>query len=144
MAAGGFVAARRQYRNVVHRGNHEEGEEESKFEVEEVKKREIEEYVQYIQKNTEFFSNENPDILLSELAGYFEEKGQKFTMSDDKYKIKAAVLVEGLDPIEMNIKILKAAHDKFCVEFNRTGGDQLEFFKQYNVIKEMFDDIIVA
>jgi len=44
----------------------------------------------------------------------------------------------------MTIKVLKASPEKFCVEFNRTGGDQLEFFKQYNAIKEVFDDLVVA
>jgi hypothetical protein len=55
--------------NRSHKG--EEGaEEESKYSLE-LPKREIEEYVQFVTKNTEFFSNENPDILLDELAGFF-------------------------------------------------------------------------
>lgn len=70
VAAGGFVAARRQYRRGVNRGKGEEGEEENKYSLEETK-REMEEYVRIINKNTEFFSTADPNQLLDELAGYF-------------------------------------------------------------------------
>ena len=126
MATGGYSASRRVYRKAVNRGNVEEGEEESKYDVEE-SIREIEEYVRFVNKNTEFFSTANPNELLNELAGYFEEKGYKFDIAKDKYKVKVA-MIEGNDSIEMTVKILKATPEKYCVEFNRTSGDQLLFF----------------
>ena len=39
----------------------------------------------------------------------------------------------------MNVKITKADVDKYCVEFTKTGGDALDFFKLYNTIKEELD-----
>jgi len=58
----------------------EEGGEESKYSLD-MPKREIEEYIKIIEKNTEFFSNENPDMIIEDLAGYFEEKGYKFELA---------------------------------------------------------------
>lgn len=121
MASGGYVAARRQYRHVIKRGEGAEGE-ESKFDVEETK-RQIEEYVRLVNKNTEFFTTTDPSEMLEELAGYFEEKGYKFQISKDKYKIKVLITIEGDEPVEITVKILKAAPEKYCVEFNRTNGD---------------------
>jgi hypothetical protein len=56
-AAGGAIASRRQYRKAVgpHRGLEEDGVEESKYNLEEVK-REMDEYVRLVNKNTEFFT----------------------------------------------------------------------------------------
>lgn len=39
----------------------------------------------------------------------------------------------------MNVIISKAAPEKYCVEFTRTGGDALDFFKLYNTIKDELD-----
>ncbi len=39
----------------------------------------------------------------------------------------------------MTIKILKAGADKCCVEFQRTSGDQLDFFNVYKQIKDDLD-----
>lgn len=55
--------------------------------------------------------NGNPDHILDEIAGYFEEKGQEIKIADGKYKINVKFIVEGEEPISMNIKILKADHD---------------------------------
>lgn len=121
-AQGGAIAARRQYRKgVVHRGN-AEGEEESKYDLEETK-REIEDYVRLVNKNTEFFTSEDPDKLLNEIAGYFEESGYKFDVAANKYKVKGTIIIEGEESIDMTIKIFKADNGKYAVDFSRNGGD---------------------
>jgi hypothetical protein len=97
--------------------------------------------MRFVNKNTEFFSTADPDTLINELIAYFEEKGHQIDVSKDKYKIKVNILIEGEEPITMAIKILKAAPEKFCVEFTRTGGEQLQFFNQYKVISESFADL---
>lgn len=127
----------------MNRGHGEDGTEEEKYDVEEVK-REIEEYVRFVQKNTEFFTTADPETLLGEIAGYFEEKGYTFAVAKDKYKIKGTILVDKEDPIDVTVKILKADKDKYCVEFTRTGGDQLQFFNQYAIIKDYFGDLVDA
>jgi hypothetical protein len=85
--------------------------------------------VKLVNKNTEFFTTENPDIVLEELIGYFFDKGCKTIVADGKYKIKVQQSIYKELDLEYTIRILKATHDKYCVEFNRNGGDQLEFFK---------------
>jgi hypothetical protein len=97
-----------------------------------------------INKNTEFFTTAEPDLMLDELAGYFEEKGYKFTISKDKYKIKVTITIEDEEAFEMTVRILKAAPGKYCVEFNRNDGDQLHFFNQFNIIKDVFGDLVDA
>lgn len=160
MHAAGATGGRRQYRNVTtHRGEGEErGDEESKHEV-----RAIEPYFDAIKKNTQFFSNINPDNLLGELEGYFKEKTYKFTIDPKKYKMK--VLLEEqekkseqqeagqdeqegeeepeLPPVEMTINILKADSDKFVVEFNRKSGDQLHFFQEFALLRDNLADLII-
>lgn len=39
----------------------------------------------------------------------------------------------------MCVNISKAGENKYCVDFSRSGGDQLDFFKHYNIIKEELD-----
>ena len=52
-ATGGFAAQRRAYKKgTVNRGHGEEGSEESKYNLEEENKRDIEEYVSLVNKNT--------------------------------------------------------------------------------------------
>lgn len=69
-------------------------------------------------KNTEFFTTENPDDILDELVGYFEEKKFKVLLAEDKYRVKVALPADqDQDSIEMNINIMKAGADKYCVDF---------------------------
>lgn len=124
-ATGGFAAQRRQYRKgTVNRSepSRGDGEEENKYGVEE-QKRQIEEYVRLVGKNTEFFTTENPDEVLDELVGYFEEKGFKVNIAKDKYKLKVTQPIDEEFDVEFTVRILKAAAEKYCVEFNRNGGD---------------------
>lgn len=48
-----------------------------------------------VNKNTEFFTTENPDDVLDELVGYFEEKKCKVQVAGDKYRVK--VLLPGIN-----------------------------------------------
>jgi hypothetical protein len=95
--------------------------------------------VRLVNKNTEFFTTEAPEEVFAELQGYFEEKGFKLSPAADRYKLKVTQVIAEDQDLEYTIRILKAAQDKYCVEFNRNGGDQLEFFKQFNTIKEELD-----
>ena len=95
-------------------------------------------------KNTEFFTTQEPDTLLSEIAGYFEDCGYKFEVADNKYKVKGTITQENEEPIEMTIKILKAESGKFAVDFNRNAGDSLKFFQHFAAIKDYFGDIVDA
>lgn len=90
-------------------------------------------------KNTEFFTTECPDNILQEVLGYFEENGYTAKAADGKYKVKVEILSAEQAPVDMTIKILKAGADKYCVEFQRTSGDQLDFFNVYKKIKEDLD-----
>jgi hypothetical protein len=99
----------------------------------------LDEYVRLVNKNTEFFTTEAPEDVWAELLGYFEEKGFTFTPAADKYKIKVQQPLSEDQEIEYSVRLLKAAHDKTCVEFNRNGGDQLEFFNHFAAMKEELD-----
>ncbi len=90
-------------------------------------------------KNNEFFTTENPDVVLGEIVTYLEEKGWTSKCSEDKYKIKAEILSETHAPIELSIQILKAGDGKYCVEFQKTGGDKLDFLKVYQTMKDELD-----
>ena len=146
-ASGG----RRQYRTVgVHRGDAEEGVEEAKHELLEVRK--IDPYFEGVKKNTQFFSTVNPDELLGEIAGVFRDLGHNVEIDSKKYKLKAVLKAEESDDeeeedgqekqpaeeeqqVELSVKILKVGDaDKYCVEFNRTAGDQLQFFEAYTKV----------
>lgn len=90
-------------------------------------------------KNTEFFTTEAPEEVFAELLGYFEEKGFKLAAAADKFKLKVNQPIAEDQELEYTVRILKAAPEKYCVEFNRNGGDQLEFFKQFNTVKDELD-----
>ena len=92
-----------------------------------------------VNKNTEFFTTELPEDVYAELLGYFEEKGFKVAEAGDKYKLKVTQPISEDQDLEYTVRILKATQQKYCVEFNRNGGDQLEFFKQFNTAKDELD-----
>lgn len=82
---------------------------------------------------TEFFTTENPDVVFEELLAYFQEKGYKAIAADDKYKIKLGITDDKANLInEATVKVTKADHEKYAVEFQRLSGDCMEFIKQYN------------
>jgi len=66
----------------VHRGEGGE-EEESK-----TSERVVEEYVRYVQKNTEIFSSHSADELFDSIQDYVEKKGYKHKLVDKQYKLK--------------------------------------------------------
>jgi len=137
-ATGGFVGGRRQYKKGTVNRSHGDNGEEEKYNIDD-QKRTLDEYVRVINKNTEFFTTENPDEVLDEILGYFAEKGYKTACAKDKYKVKVEILSEEQAPVDITIKISKAAADKYCVEFTRTSGDQLDFLKVFQKIKEELD-----
>lgn len=119
----------------AHRGDAEEGE-ESKFDYA-AKERLLEQYLPIVSKNTEFFSTYDAETLLATLAEYADAKGAKIDVSDCKYKAKLSFLTDE-DRVDMTARILKVDDEKVCLEFNRTSGDQLQFFENFTTIKEYF------
>lgn len=166
IAAGGHGVGRRQYKNLtVFRSDEEESKD--KYEVS-VSTRVLDDYIRLVHKNTEFFSTINPDELLGELAYFLQERGQKVRIDDKKFKLHATLNIdfgqEGDDEekneddedmdeeekkkeeedqaIDMTVKILRVKeNEKFCVEFTRTGGDQLLFFNAFNTIRDALADL---
>lgn len=129
-ATGGFVGGRRVYKKgAVNRSHGQEGEEQ-KYGLEECT-RTIDEYIPIVAKNTEFFTTEKPEVVLEEMLAYFEEKCFKAQVVKDKYKIKLEILSEEISPLNLTINILKAGSDKYCVDFQKTFGDKLDFYKIY-------------
>lgn len=139
-ANGGFAAQRRVYRKgAVNRGEGEANE-ENKYDVEAKAQRQLDEYVDAIKSVTQFFTTEEPELVLEELEGYFGEKGYKVQVSPDKYKLKVGITSEKGELLhEANVLISKVEQGKYAVEFKRTQGDALEFVNTFNVIKEQLD-----
>lgn len=122
-ATGGIAPQRRQYRNAqtAHDESVNRGEEQKILDC----KRELEEYMPFMNKNTEFFTNEKPDVVLSDLIAFFKTKGFKFNVANEKYKIKVNQILDEEHELEFCIRILKAEKERLCIEFCRTAGDQL-------------------
>lgn len=120
-------------------------------------KRAIEPYFEAVKKNTEFFSTSSPDTLVNEIGGYLQEKGHAVKLDPKKYKLKVTLkneteegssgaegAVEEEPPVEISIKILEVQEGKYCVEFTRTAGDQLQFFEEYTKIHDELADLANA
>lgn len=141
--AGGFAAGRRQYRG-VHRGDAEDGkEEDTKYDVED-EVIAIEPYFSAVKKNTDLFSTHDPETLFDEIINFFDIKGFKYDVAKGRYKVKLQIIPEGGEQVDMTIKVLKAADEKFVIDFQRTNGDQIKFFEQFNGIKEYMGNYINA
>lgn len=143
--------------------------EESKHEIQAPKKieRTLDAYLPGFKKNTEFFTNWSAESLIHELGGFLQERGHKAVLDGKKYKLRVTLnpnanivdgvkpVIDGADPsveqpeeeppVEFNIKILKVeGSEKLCVEFSRVGGDQLNFFDFYQVIRDELADVANA
>ncbi len=101
--------------------------------------RELEEYARLIHKNTEMYSTYDADTLLAVLDEMTEVLGAKMDVADDKYKVKLNIAMP-TGTIEMKVRILKVKEGLNCLEFSRVSGDQLEFFTQYNQIKDFYGE----
>lgn len=156
-AAGGAGASRRVYKNVgAHRGDEgddrsgEGKEEEAKHELSvAASKRTIETYTEVVKKNTEFFTSETPENLINEIGGLFQELGHIVVLDAKKYKFKVTLkqddgTEESTAPVELTVKILDASNGRFCVEFNRTGGDQLQFFDEFIKVRDELAHLVIA
>lgn len=117
-----MAAQRRAYRG-AHRGEGDNEEEEK------IEKRNIEEYIKVVNKNTDMFTTEDPDVLLDIIVDFAEKQGYKYQVAKDKYKIKIEMLIGEEEKIDITAKISKVDANKNCIEINRTGGDQLVFFE---------------
>jgi hypothetical protein len=50
-------------------------------------------------------------------------------------------VIDEEDKVEISGRILKVNDDKVCIEFKKSGGcDSMQFFNQFNKIKEYMDD----
>lgn len=148
-AAGGAGASRRQYKNLgAHRGDEEE--EEGKHDVAATAiKRILEPYQEVVKKNTEFFTTEIPENLVNEIGGYLQSQGHLTVLDKNKYKFKVTLKQEkGTEeesaPLELTVKILDASNGRYCVEFSRTAGDQLQFFDEFSKIRDELAHLVIA
>lgn len=69
----------------VHRGV-VEGDEEAKHDLT-VNVRKLDVYLDQVKKNTEFFSDITPDLLLGEIKALLEEAGHTVILDPKKYKL---------------------------------------------------------
>jgi hypothetical protein len=146
--SGGYAAQRRAYRG-AHRGEGDEDEnEEEKFQVD--SQRTVEPYERLVAKNTEFFSTNHPDEILSQLVDFLEKAGSKYDISKDKYKIKATLSPKDSsgsedEIVHVKFNILEASKDgKMCMEMQRVRGDAIVFFEQFKMIKDFCGTIANA
>lgn len=77
------------------------------------------------------------------MLDYFEIKGYKFEAAKGRYKTKLQIGSDA-ELVEMTIKVLKAGEEKVCIDFSRTGGDQIKFYEQFNDIKDYLGSYIDA
>lgn len=136
------MGQRRAYRG-AHRGDADD-EEEKKFEIADTK-RNIEEYVRVINKNTELFSTAEADAILETILNYIEDMGyDKYTVSKDKYKIKLHFITKEGEEGEMKIELLQAGENKVCIDFTKAEGDYLTFTKEFNAIRDYVGELADA
>lgn len=105
----------------------------------------MDEYIRIINKNTELFSTADPDLILDTLIQYAETQGYKnFQVAKDKYKMKLSLVNKEGEPCEMKVELLKADPEKICIDFTKTDGDSLVFYKEFNVVKDFLGDLVDA
>lgn len=97
-----------------------------------------------MKKNTEIFSLNPPDELLDAVIDFIEKSGYKHKLVDSQYKVKYQILSEGEEEVDVTAKITRVNKDKYCIEFERKGGDSLAFYNHFNNIKEFLGDLINA
>lgn len=98
-----------------------------------------------VNRNTDLFSTHSPDTILQSILTYAKEKNlEGFKLADDKYKLKLPIIKESGDKIEMQVKILKAGDEKVCIEFSKTEGDSLQFYEEFNFIKDYINNLVDA
>ena len=106
----------------TYRGNIGEAEESKIEEPTEEAKREMDEYIRVVHKNTEMFSTYDPDTLLKILDECADKMGAEMEVYAGKFKARLKMATE-MDNIELKVNILKVDDGKNCVEFNRIQGD---------------------
>lgn len=100
----------------------------------------LEPYVQIVAKNTELFSIYSADTLIDALRAFCSEKGLKFDIQKDKYKVKMHFPSEDID---MTCKILSFNEDTNCIEINRNKGSCMQFYDQFNLLREFLGDLVM-
>ena len=103
-------------------------------------KKNLEDYEQLYQSNTEFFSSYNPDMIEEALTEYLREKEKvEAKVAEGKYKIKftLASKAQGAQEVQNTdicVRILKVNDEKVCVEFQKMSGNQTTFHEHFNEI----------
>ena len=85
------------------------------------------------------FSIYSADTLIDALKAYCTEKGLKFEIQKDKYKVKIRFPSEGID---INCKIMSLNEDTNCVEVNRSKGSCMHFYEEFNHLKDFLGDLV--
>jgi hypothetical protein len=87
------------------------------------------------------FSTYDPDTLMSTAIDFANGSNCKTTLATDKFKAKVTIMTEQEEQVEMKVRVLKVDEGKNCVEVTRVSGDQMEFYKAFNAMREFFDNL---
>lgn len=103
-------------------------------------------YERIFNKNTEFFSTYNPDMIEEALIQYLvDEYKVEPRVNQGKYKMKFALQtknIEGGDEeSEVCVRILQVSDAEMCaVEFTKLGGNNVTFLDHFNEISKALDN----
>lgn len=89
-------------------------------------------------KNTELFSQQDPDTLFSAMMECAKKQGIICNPSDLKYKVKMEVPTPDGSKVGITVELLNCGEEKICVEFVKTFGDYLQFYDSFNTFKKYF------
>jgi len=90
--------------------------------------------------NTEVFSVIDPDLLFKLLCVICAKVNTDITVSEETYKIKArAIQDEGI--CNFNVVLTKVDDNMTCVEFQKTSGNIMNFYKVIDEIKKKIPSI---
>merc|ERR1711977_497714 len=97
-------------------------------------------------KKTQFFSTDNPDVIEEMLLKHIQESNQVVgepKIKKDGYKIDYILKRKAVSGAELNlqmtVRILQAADNVYCVEFQKDSeADQFMFTEYYKDVTDMF------
>lgn len=114
------------------------GDEEGKIDEEALKvpQKKLETYEQIFKSKTEFFTTCNPDMIEEALIEHLRNKEKvEPKVNKSKYKIKFSLATKGQDDVLQNtgivMNILKVSDSKYCVEFQKTEGNNVLFHEHF-------------
>jgi len=82
-----------------------------------------------------------PKFIFKFLCGVCQSTFTKFTLSEDKYKIKGKLITSSGDTCELKITVSQADDETCCIDFFKTSGDILAFYDIVNDIKKSLPSV---